>query len=115
MIGKFKILIVSAVSLLFLSCSNQPRISFDKELWLESDSLRYQMLDNLVESDILIGKKPDEVISLLGVPEYRWDSLGKWQYNAGAAAVGLGVSFYSLVIWFKNGVVDSTVIAERHD
>ncbi len=41
---------------------------FTKEQWRTNPSQRYQMVDDLIESQILIDKTKDEVVLLLGEP-----------------------------------------------
>jgi hypothetical protein len=42
---------------------------FDKHQWRSEPSRRYQMVDDLIESQLLIGKTKNEVILLLGDPD----------------------------------------------
>ncbi|WP_369998421.1 hypothetical protein [Winogradskyella sp.] len=39
---------------------------FDKEQWRSNPQQRYKMADDLIESQLLIGKTKEEVISILG-------------------------------------------------
>ena len=41
---------------------------FDKNEWRNSSSKRHQMVDDVIESQMLLGKTKDEVIFLLGEP-----------------------------------------------
>ncbi len=41
---------------------------FDKERWRSQPSMRYKMADDIIESQLLIGKPKDEVIVILGQP-----------------------------------------------
>lgn len=41
---------------------------FDKNQWRSDPLRRYQMVDDIIESQLLIGKTKDEVIFLLGEP-----------------------------------------------
>ncbi len=112
-IYKFGLLIV--LLLLMSGCDQQTRIPFDKNAWQTNESIRYQMLDHLVESRLLINKKTGEILSILGEPNHRWDSIDKWSYLAGSAPEGLGVSFYSLILKFRDGSVDSILVGKYHD
>lgn len=42
---------------------------FDKHQWRSEPSRRYQMVDDLIESQLLIEKTKNEVIGLLGEPD----------------------------------------------
>lgn len=44
---------------------------FDKESWLKQPTERHEMVDDLIESQVLLDKTKDEVIELLGFPDFR--------------------------------------------
>lgn len=115
MIKKNIISFLIIVAIIVSGCDQQPRIPFDKNTWQTNESIRYQMLDHLVESRLLQNKRSSEILSILGEPNYRWDSLAKWSYSAGSAPAGLGFGFYYLIVKFKDGTVDSTIINEYID
>src|SRR5829696_1501724 len=110
-----KYIIVVLTFLLVVSCNSWERISFSQREWQTKPQLRYQMLHDLVESDLILHKTASQVTIILGEPANRWDSLGRWRYDAGAVPEGLGVSFYSLYLTFREGKVDSTLIGKYHD
>lgn len=63
---------------------------FNAEAWEEAPELRFEMLNNMIEDSLLIGKAKSEVQQLLGKSEwYGWDdtikanSEDKWNYNLG--------------------------------
>jgi len=63
---------------------------FDSEAWIEKPALRYEMIDNTIASDTLIGVSKDEVTILLGKAEWlTWDDAkkvhdtNKWNYGLG--------------------------------
>ncbi|KAB1068669.1 hypothetical protein F6U93_05995 [Tamlana haliotis] len=63
---------------------------FKAEAWEESPELRFEMLNNITEDSLFIGKPKKEVENLLGESEwYGWDdsikanSPDKWNYNLG--------------------------------
>ncbi|WP_458626992.1 hypothetical protein [Winogradskyella sp. PC D3.3] len=63
---------------------------FDSEAWIEKPALRYEMIDNTIASDTLIGVSKDEVTILLGKAEWlTWDDAkkahdtNKWNYALG--------------------------------
>ena len=41
---------------------------FDEELWKSDVTARYKMVDNLIESQLLVQKSKSEVIAILGEP-----------------------------------------------
>ena len=63
---------------------------FDSDAWLENPALRYEMIDNTIESDTLIGASKETITSLLGKEEWlTWDEAkkahdtNKWNYGLG--------------------------------
>ena len=63
---------------------------FNAESWQEKPALRYEMMDDMVDSKSLIGKSKSEIETLLGSPEWlSWnDALkthdnNKWNYALG--------------------------------
>jgi hypothetical protein len=63
---------------------------FDSEAWIEKPALRYEMIDNTIESDTLIGVSKEKITSLLGNYEWlTWDESlkahndNKWNYALG--------------------------------
>ncbi len=63
---------------------------FDSEAWIEKPSLRYEMIDNTIKSDTLIGSSKEKITSLLGEYEWlSWDDAkkehdqNKWNYGLG--------------------------------
>ncbi|WP_067147661.1 hypothetical protein [Pseudotamlana agarivorans] len=63
---------------------------FNAEAWEEDPELRFEMLNNIIEDSLLIGKPKSEVKQLLGESEwYGWDdsikanSEDQWNYNLG--------------------------------
>ncbi|WNH09797.1 hypothetical protein [Thalassobellus suaedae] len=63
---------------------------FKTEAWKETPRLRFEMLNNIMDDSLLIGKTKPEVKAILGASEwYGWDdtmkanSPEKWNYNLG--------------------------------
>lgn len=63
---------------------------FDSEAWIEKPALRYEMIDNTIESDTLIGLSKTEIEKQLGNYEWlSWDDKkeshdnNKWNYALG--------------------------------
>jgi hypothetical protein len=42
---------------------------FDQDQWRSKRAVRYKLADDIIESQLLIGKTKDEVIALLGKPD----------------------------------------------
>tara|TARA_R110001592_G_scaffold218396_1_gene472450 strand:+ start:584 stop:1081 length:498 start_codon:yes stop_codon:yes gene_type:complete len=63
---------------------------FDNNAWIEKPELRYEMIDNTMESDTLIGASKEKIVMLLGNAEWlSWDDAkkaydtNKWNYGLG--------------------------------
>lgn len=63
---------------------------FDSEAWSEKPALRYEMIDNTIESDTLIGASKERITHLLGKEEwFSWNDTkkahdaNKWNYGLG--------------------------------
>ena len=64
---------------------------FNEESWTAKPELRYEMIDNTVESDTLIGKSKTEIEILLGKHEWlSWDDAKK-EHDANKWNYGLGI------------------------
>ncbi|WP_213520789.1 hypothetical protein [Nonlabens sp.] len=59
--------LILSVSLLF-HITKIPQRKFDKSIWKNNVSERYKMIDDLVQSNYLIGKEKDTVESVFGKP-----------------------------------------------
>ncbi|RCW92522.1 hypothetical protein [Winogradskyella arenosi] len=63
---------------------------FNSTAWIEDPNLRYEMIDNTITSDTLIGLSKEKVKALLGPEEWlTWDdaakahNTNKWNYGLG--------------------------------
>lgn len=90
---------------------------FDSEAWTENPSLRYEMVDNTIESDTLVGLSKNTVYKLLGKYEWlSWDAAqkahieNKWNYSLGIEPGAFNNKKESLEITFKK----DNVVALRH-
>jgi len=64
---------------------------FNAENWTQKPGLRYEMIDNMIETNFLIGKTPKEVNQLLGKAQWlSWDDATK-DYNPNVWNYGVGV------------------------
>lgn len=68
-------LIIVSISFIFISCQNEVR--FDSEKWNEKGvdwqlaENREKMVSDLITSDTLMGMGTDQIILLLGEPEFK--------------------------------------------
>ena len=64
---------------------------FNSELFIEKPSFRYEMYDNIEETDTLLGKSKDNVIDILGPHEWlTWD-FEKDDFNENSWNYGMGI------------------------
>lgn len=89
---------------------------FDNVAWLEKPELRYEMIDDTIASDTLIGNSKKEIAQLLGKEEWlTWDDAkkthdtDKWNYALGIEPGAFNTKKECVEIIFK----DDKVIALR--
>lgn len=85
---------------------------FDSEAWTEEPALRYEMIDNTIESDTLIGLSRENLAHLLGMYEWlSWDDakkthdINKWNYGLGIEPGAFNNKKECVEITFKNDTV----------
>ncbi len=91
--------------------------TFDSVEW-KSENTGQKMVKDLVENKILVGKRKDEILDLLG-EKYETENLnaGKesWVYFAGQSGSGFGIKFFYLKVIFKNDIVEEVNLREIID
>lgn len=87
---------------------------FDSEAWIEKPALRYEMIDQTVESDTLIGLSKETVTKLLGTYEWlSWNDAkkahddNKWNYGLGIEPGAFNDDKECVEITFENDKVVS--------
>lgn len=82
---------------------------FDSEAWTENPALRYEMIDNTIASDTLIGASKETITTLLGKEEWlSWNDTkkahdsNKWNYGLGIEPGAFNDQKDCLEITFKN-------------
>ena len=85
---------------------------FNSEVWIEKPSLRFEMTENILKSDTLIGKTKPEIQKLLGTYEWlSWNDTIKnhdenlWNYALGLKPGALNNKKECMTIVFKDGKV----------
>lgn len=85
---------------------------FNSEVWIEKPSLRFEMTENILKSDTLMGKTKPEIEKLLGTYEWlTWNDTIKnhdenlWNYALGLKPGALNNKKECMTIVFKDGKV----------
>lgn len=85
---------------------------FDSDAWKEKPALRYEMIDNTIESDTLIGASKEHISALLGKEEWlSWDEAKKahdsnrWNYGLGIEPGAFNSKKECVEITFQNDKV----------
>ncbi len=87
---------------------------FDNDAWVEKPALRYEMIDNTIASDTLIGASKEKITLLLGKGEWlSWDNAkkahdtNKWNYGLGIEPGAFNDKKECVEIMFKDDKVIS--------
>ncbi|MBV7270327.1 hypothetical protein [Winogradskyella luteola] len=85
---------------------------FDAEAWIEKPALRYEMIDDIIESDTLIGTSRKKIAHTLGMYEWlSWDDTKKghdtdrWNYGLGIEPGAFNHEKECVEITFENDKV----------
>lgn len=85
---------------------------FNSEIWKVKPALRYEMTNNILKTDTLIGKSKPEIQKLLGTFEWlSWNDSIKnhddnlWNYALGMKPGAMNTKKECMTIIFKNGKV----------
>lgn len=87
-----------------------PSRDFDEAAWHADNEKRYEMTEDLIKSEILIGKTKHEVQEVLGNTVYKYED--RWVYYIGARP-GLHLESDVLNIVFKNEKVEKVEQYEK--
>lgn len=101
--------VFSVAGLIYFLTKEKSR-DFEKKDWIllnediEKRLHRYEMIDDLINSKVLINKDSIQVKELIGEPNYRNKKEGVWTYEAGTGG-GFGFLDHFLEIYFKKSKV----------
>lgn len=98
------ILFGGIILLWIFSISYYPKTDFNKQEWASNKEERYKMSNDIMESNLLIGKTKDEVITLMGNDFYKYDD-NHIAYDLGFVPGLFKIDPDVLDIYFKNGKV----------
>ncbi len=105
------ILYVSLVLLFVFGIPFESKKNFDKLEWINDREGRFQMANDIIKSNILIGKDTSQVKQLLGAPTWSGDTTHVWTYDMGFGGGGLGSMFHHLNLNLDN---NGKVISVEH-
>ena len=100
--------IISFVGLIYFLTREKSR-EFNKEDWSISNNInnklsKYEMIDDLIDSEILLNKDSTKVKNILGIPDFRNSQQKSWTYEAGTGG-GFGFVDHFLEIYYKKNKV----------
>lgn len=98
------LLYVGVIMIWFFSVSYYPKTDFNKQEWNENKEERYKMSNDIINSEILIGKTKEEVIELLGEDFYSYDE-SHIAYDLGFVPGLFNIDPDVLDIYFEKGKV----------
>ena len=103
----FLIALTASLSLLWLF--EEP---YNKQQWLSQPTERYRMVDNIIESQMLMQKSRAEVISFLGQPDDSLSSSKKgYLYKLGTPPSFFEEEPEHLLVIFESGTVSEVTLA----
>jgi hypothetical protein len=92
-----------SILLFFTILFYSPNNAFDKLIWNSDKEKRYELSQDIIESQLLIGKSKHEVIEILGI-DSNCEENDVWSFYLGFKP-GLGIDPDMLQITFKEGKV----------
>lgn len=81
--------------------------SFVKSEWATGSHSRYEMADDIIGSETLIGKDAGGVRQILGEPTWKDKPSQQWTYEMGMGSGGFGFMFHNLIVQFDHDKVAS--------
>jgi hypothetical protein len=96
------VLYFGIVFLMLFVVSYYPKKDFDRERWVSQTELRYEMTDDIIEGNLLIGKSKSEIEGLLGLGGNSRES-DLWKYNVGYVPSMISLDPDFLFVRFENG------------
>jgi energy-converting hydrogenase Eha subunit A len=95
---------VGLIAVFIAYVSYYPTRNFNEETWRSDNGKRYEMTEDLIKSEILIGKTKDEVKKILGDNFYKYDE-NHWAYDIGFVPGLSNIDPEVLDVYFKDGIV----------
>lgn len=101
------------IYIIFSFLLKNKQIEFDKNLWANKKEFRYQMIDNLIDSNILIGKNENKIKTILGAPNIIVNDQ-IWIYEI-TGRTWAEFEFIILELQFDNNQILSNVVTYKKD
>lgn len=98
------IIYVGIILIWFISLSYHPTHAFNHQKWISDKEQRYELSDDIIDSNMLLGKTKAEVLLLLG-EEGNAEASDNWSYYLGFKPGFANIDPYFLSIEFENGKV----------
>ena len=95
---------IGIITIWLFSIWHYPEKDFDKQIWETNIEERYMMSEDIIESDILIGKTKQEIIELLGIDYWTYGE-NHISYYLGFVPGIANIDPDVLDIYFENGIV----------
>ena len=95
---------IGIITIWLFSIWHYPEKDFDKQIWETNIEERYMMSEDIIESDILIGKTKQEIIELLGTDYWTYGE-NHISYYLGFVPGIANIDPDVLDIYFENGIV----------
>jgi len=92
---------IGIIYMMFFTISYYPSNNFDKTKWDTNKAERYKMSEDIIESEILIGKTKTEIIQLLGNDFYTYNN-NHIAYELGFVPGLFNIDIDVLDIYFEN-------------
>jgi len=87
---------------------------FDSENWKTQHSKRYKMANDIVEEKLLLGKTKDDLIQLLGKPDFsEFNNDNTFIYHLGTPPSFFDAEPQQLVVKFNNEIVVGVAVLQE--
>lgn len=97
------VLYVTIIWSIFVLATYYPKHEFDSEKWKNEKRIRYELTNDLITSELLLGKSKKEVEQLLG--ETSKFERNEWVYDVGFIPGMFNIDIDIIEISFKNNKV----------
>ena len=109
------IIYIGLISLFIFWMAYTPSKDFDKSQWFADRESRFEMADDIIKTEMLIGKDTNQVKQILGDPNLCGDTTLIWTYDMGTGGGVIGFMDHTLQIQFKNNKVEWVKHAKIRD